>query len=410
MRSKQTLKVLLVEDSQFDCRMMEAMLSEQASSISLIKSSHTLAGAFDFLQKHDFDVVVLDLNLSDSHGEKTLSRLTAQFPSVAVVVNTGAYEDEVGLETLSSGAQDFLVKGKYDAYILNKSLRYAVERKRVESELLEAYRKLKEAQSSLIQAEKMKVVGGLASGVAHEVKNPLATLLYGLTYLSQRFSGKDQQVDGVLENMKQAIHRANDIIMDLLNFSSLTSLSKKDENLEGVVNKALDLVNHEFARNHINLVKDFERSLPSVRVDKNRIEQVLINLILNAVHATPDGGEIVLKTYSRVLANGLEDGPRLYGDIFKPGDKVVILTVEDDGCGIPEDVIDRIFDPFFTTRRGSGGVGLGLSVSKNIMDIHKGCICVENKEDGGARATLVFKAEPAQGGLIDEQAENINYR
>lgn len=411
MKFKQTLKVLLVEDNQFDCRMMESMLSEHVSSIALIKSSPTLTGALELLQKHEFDVVVLDLNLSDSHGEETLNRLTAQCPSVAVVVNTGAYEDEVGLETLSSGAQDFLVKGKYDAYILNKSLRYAVERKRVETELLEAYRKLKEAQASLIQAEKMKVVGGLASGVAHEVKNPLATLLYGLTYISQRFSGKDRQVDSVLENMKQAVHRANDIIMDLLNFSSLTSLSKQDENLEGAVNKALDLVNHELARHHIHLAKNFERSLPAVRVDKNRIEQVLINLILNAVHATPDGGEIVLNTYSRVLSSSLEGSPRLYGDAFKPGDRIVVLTVEDNGCGIPAEVIDRIFDPFFTTRRGSGGVGLGLSVSKNIMDIHKGCIWVENKEGGGARATLVFRAEPdQQEGAVDEQAENINYR
>ncbi|OGX34206.1 MAG: hypothetical protein A3C36_04990 [Omnitrophica WOR_2 bacterium RIFCSPHIGHO2_02_FULL_52_10] len=410
MKCKQTLKVLLVEDNQFDRRMMESMLSEHAHAIPLVKSSESLAGALDLLQKHEFDVVVLDLNLSDSHGEETLNRLTAQCSSVAVVVNTGAYEDEVGLETLSSGAQDFLVKGKYDAYIFNKSLRYAVERKRVESELLETYRKLKEAQANLIQAEKMKVIGGLASGVAHEVKNPLATLLYGLTYISQRISGKDQQVDGVLENMKQAIHRANDIIMDLLNFSSLTTLSKKDENLEEVVSKALDLVNHEVARQRINLVKNFERSLPAVRVDKNRIEQVLINLILNAVHATPEGGEIVLNAYSRVLSSSLEGSPRLYGDVFKPGDRIVVLTVEDNGCGIPAEMIDRIFDPFFTTRRGSGGVGLGLSVSKSIMDIHKGCICVENKEGGGARATLVFKAAPGQGGVIDEQAENINYR
>ena len=113
---------------------------------------------------------------------------------------------------------------------------------------------------------------------------------------------------------------------------------------------------------------------------------------------------------SRLLSEDLEDVPQLRRDIFKPGETIVILTIEDGGCGIPEDKIDQIFDPFFTTRRGDGGVGLGLSVSKNIMDIHEGNIFIENKQNGGARATLIFKTESVQGGVFNEQEENINYR
>ena len=140
------------------------------------------------------------------------------------MVNTGAYQEDIGLDTLSIGAQDFLVKGKYDSYVLIKSLHYAVERKRIELELKRAYQKIKEAQFQLIQAEKLKVVGGLASGVAHEVKNPLSTLLYGVTYLSKSLSEKDSKIESVLANMKEAINRANDIVTDLLNFSSLASM------------------------------------------------------------------------------------------------------------------------------------------------------------------------------------------
>ncbi|HQP10860.1 MAG TPA: ATP-binding protein, partial [Candidatus Omnitrophota bacterium] len=267
-----------------------------------------------------------------------------------------------------------------------------------------------DAQAQLVQSEKMKVVGGLASGVAHEVKNPLATLLYGVTYLSQKLSERDANVDSVMENMKQAIEKANDIVTDLLNFASLASVEKKKENLDEVIKGALSLVRHEFSRHHISVVKKIEKSLPPVMVDKNRIEQVLINLILNAVHAMPDGGDVTIRAYNRTLSEDLEDMPQLRRDEFKPGQEIVILTVEDGGCGIPEDKIDRIFDPFFTTRRGEGGVGLGLSVSKNIMDIHEGCIFVENKRDGGVRATLIFKVSTEKGGVPNGQEENLNRR
>lgn len=410
MKYKQALKVLVVEDNLIDRRILESMLLEVSDSTSLLKSSDSLAGALQLMSQYTFDVVILDLNLPDSHGEETLLKLNRQYPSVAVVINTGAYEDEVGLETLSFGAQDFLVKGKYNAYILNKALHYAVERKKVESEIVTAYRKLKEAQDQLVQSEKMKVVGGLASGVAHEVKNPLATLLYGVTYLSKSFSEIDSKVDSVIENMKQAIKKANDIVTDLLNFASLASLEKKKEHLEVVIERALSLVRYEFSRNHILVVKKIEKSLPEVMFDKNRIEQVLVNLILNAVHAMPEGGNIEVRAYSRILSEDLEDMPQLRRDEFKPGETVVVLTVEDGGCGIPEDKISQIFDPFFTTRRGDGGVGLGLSVSKNIMDIHDGCIFVENKKNGGVKATLIFKVEPLGVGVLNGQEENLNCR
>lgn len=410
MKYKKSLKVLVVEDNLIDRRILESMLLEPSDVTSLLKSSDTLAGAIQLMSQYSFDVVILDLNLPDSQGEETLLKLSRKHPSVAVVINTGAYEDEMGLETLSFGAQDFLVKGKYNAYILNKTLHYAVERKRLESELVNAYRKLKDAQDQLIQSEKMKVVGSLASGVAHEVKNPLATLLYGVTYLSQCFSEVDSNVDTIIQNMKQAINKANDIVTDLLNFASLTSLEKKKEDLNGVIDNALNLVCHEFSRNHIKVIKMSENALPEVTVDKNRIEQVVVNLFLNAVHAMPEGGDIIVKADSRVLSEDLEDMPQLRRDEFRPGETVVVLAIEDGGCGIPLDKIGQVFDPFFTTRRGDGGVGLGLSISKNIMDIHDGCIFVENKPNGGVRATLIFKVESKQeGGVYNGQEKNINH-
>lgn len=401
MTFKQTLKVLMVEDSLSDRRLLESMLLESPTQISLLKSSDSLAGAFKLIEQYQFDVALLDLNLTDSFGMETLLSLHKKYPHLAVVINTGSYEEDLGFDTLSSGAQDFLVKGKYTAYALNKALHYAVERKRIEMELIAANHKIRETKFQLFQAEKLKVIGGLASGVAHEVKNPLSALLYGVTYLSKSLSEKDSKIESVLANMKDAINRANDIVTDLLNFASLASITKKTDNLESILQKAISLVRHEFLRNRISVITKIEKYVPDVKIDQNRIEQVLINLILNAVHSMPDGGDLTLSISSRQLSKCLDDFPKLRRKIFKIGEEVVILTVEDSGTGIPENKIDQIFEPFFTTRRADGGVGLGLSVSKNIMDIHEGRIFIKNKQNGGVCATLIFKAEPVQGGVLN---------
>ena len=389
----QPLRVLVVEDSQIDRRILESMLSESSSTISFLRSASTLEGAMKLLAEHEFDVVILDLNLPDSEGEETVRRLNVKYPQVAIVINTGAYEDELGLHTLGYGAQDFLVKGKYTAYVLHKALHYALERKRLELELTTAYERLKDAQFQLLQMEKMKVVGALASGIAHDVKNPLATILYGITYLSEQMNPADENARTTLSNMKEAIDRANGIINDLLSFSGMPRVDKRVENLNTVVEKSLSLVHHAVEVKHIEVVKRFDQAIPVVKIDRTRIEQVFVNLILNAVEAMSAGGRLELKTYYETLSGRSLEDLQLEKGRFKPGQTVVVCDIEDNGQGIPKDCTARIFDPFFTTKQESGGVGLGLSVSKDIMESHDGGIFVENKPRGGVRARIVFKSE-----------------
>jgi signal transduction histidine kinase len=387
------LKVLIVEDNPVDRRILESMLSESSGVIALRKSADTLQGALKLLDDYEFDIVVLDLNLPDSEGEDTLVRLSSKCSQAAIVINTGAYEDEMGLHILSYGAQDFLVKGKYTAYVLNKSLHYALERKHLEIELTKAHEKLKEAQAQLIHTEKMRVVGTLASGIAHEVKNPLATILYGVTYLREQLNPDDEKLRSVLVNMKEAVERANGSVNDLLHFASTFELDRKSEDLNGVIEKSLSLIHHEIERKHIEVVKRLDQAIPAVIIDRNRIEQVLINLTLNAVHAVSEGGRLEFKTYCHALSGAPGDFLHLDKSKFKCGQTVVVCEVEDNGRGIPEGFLSKIFDPFFTTRRDRGGVGLGLSVSKTIMESHDGAIFVENGSSTGARARLVFPSE-----------------
>ncbi len=386
------LRVLIIEDTPVDRRMLESMLAESSGVTSFLRSASSMAEAVKLLEQHDFEVVVLDLDLPDTQGEDTLKKLREVSTTIAIVVNTGAYDDDLGLKILRWGTQDFLIKGKYNAYLLNKVLRYAIERKRLDDELKEAYAKLKDTQEQLIQSEKLKVVGGLASGVAHEVKNPLATILYGATYLCEQLKNKDENIDKVLKNIREAVDRANTIITDLLDFSSLSRLNTGMHDLNDIVEKSLSLVNHQLDKNHIKVKKELVVDLPKVNIDRNKVEQVLVNLILNSIYATTDKGTLILKTLIFVLSEDFKDFFRLSRKEFSPGCSIVVAEILDEGCGIPESQINKVFDPFFTSRRARGGVGLGLAVSKNIMEIHKGDILIENRPEGGVRARLIFKA------------------
>lgn len=388
----QPLKVLVVEDNAIDRRILETMLHESSHPVSLLKSTETLAGAFQLLEQHSFDVVILDLNLPDSEGKDTLRSLSSKYPQVTIVINTGAYEDELGLHTLSYGAQDFLVKGKYTAYVLHKALYYALERKRLERELTAAAQRLQEMQAQLLQMEKMKVVGALASGIAHEIKNPLAAISYGVTYLNEQSHPGDAKVRAVLANIKEAVQKANGIVTDLLNFAGTTSGNRGAENLNEVIEKSLSLIHHELDKKHIQVVKKIDQGIPPVLIDRNRIEQVFINLMLNAIQASPQGGTLELKTYCQGITEGFCARYNLDKARFGAGTTAIICDVEDNGTGILPEHLQKVFEPFFTTKHASGGIGLGLSVTKNIMDNHNGIVSIENITDhSGVRARLVFQ-------------------
>lgn len=367
------------------------MLQESSNPVALLKSTETLAGAFQLLEQHSFDVVILDLNLPDSEGKDTLSSLSSKYPQVTIVINTGAYEDELGLHTLSYGAQDFLIKGKYTAYVLHKALYYALERKRLERELTAAHQRLQETQSQLLQMEKMKVVGALASGIAHEIKNPLAAISYGVIYLREQLRSSDAKVQTVLANIKEAVHKADGIVTDLLNFAGTASLNKSQENLNEIIEKSLVLIHHELEKKHIRVVQKTDQGIQQVHIDRNRIEQVFINLLLNAIQASAPGGTLELKTYCQGITEGFCSRYNLDRTRFRPGTTVIICDVEDNGTGILPEHLQKIFEPFFTTKHASGGIGLGLSVTKSIMDNHNGIVAIENITDrSGVRARLVF--------------------
>jgi len=257
--------------------------------------------------------------------------------------------------------------------------------------LVEAHEELKAAQLTLIQHAKLETVGRLAAGVAHEVKNPLAVIQLGVDYLTHTVKG-DAGLDETIRDMEDAIKRADAVIKGLLNFSRSEQVSLAPGDLNVILEETLLLVKHELTKNHVTVEKDLETKLPPVNLDRNKIQQVFINLFMNAIQAmSSEGGTLGVRTQRQRLT---ETPPHQGGGAssgFREGDEVVVVAIEDTGTGIPEDKLDKLFDPFFTTKAMGTGTGLGLSVSRKIIELHGAAIRISNRKNKGAAAQIIFK-------------------
>jgi PAS domain S-box-containing protein len=267
------------------------------------------------------------------------------------------------------------------------------ELENVFTDLQKSHEELKSAQFQLIQAEKMQSVGRLAAGVAHEVKNPLAILAMGIDYMSKNLVSPDENLAQILADMNDALKRADSIILGLLDFSLPGALKLGLEDVSAILDQSVGLVRHEMANSHIALKRALATDLPAIRVDKNKLKQAFVNILTNALHAMPEGGTISARTYSRKLELGEIDhdaGSRM-ADRFRPGETVIVAEIEDTGPGIPADKLAKVFDPFFTTKPTGKGTGLGLTVTKKIIELHGGSIEIGNCQSGGACVRIMLK-------------------
>jgi len=259
------------------------------------------------------------------------------------------------------------------------------------SNLKKASEELRSIQLQLIEAEKMKSIGRLAAGVAHEVKNPLAIITMGVDYIEGQ-EGGDATTKEILKEMRAAVRRADNVIRGLLDFSAPRQLEVCDESLTEILERAMVLVRGEMSGKRYRMVTDFQGNLPMLKLDRMKVEQVFVNLMTNAIHAMPQGGTLTVRVYTKQITGVGENLAGTAPEAFKAGDRVTVAEIDDTGTGIPEAKLGKIFDPFYTTKPTGKGTGLGLTVTRSIIDLHGGTIEITNRPEGGARATVMFKA------------------
>ncbi|MDP2831217.1 MAG: ATP-binding protein, partial [Candidatus Omnitrophota bacterium] len=265
-----------------------------------------------------------------------------------------------------------------------------VERKKAK-ELEGAYKQLKELQDTLIQAEKLNAIGQLASGVAHEVKNPLGIIMQSVEYLEGKLLPSEKNAPEALRIIKDNIKRADNIIRVLLDFSRVSKLEKKPEDINSILENSLVLIQHRTVLENIKITRELGKGLPDILVDKSKLEQVFINIFLNALEVMPEGGSLLLRTYQAKLSKLKKGVGAREEDYFRLGENVLMVEIEDTGAGISPENLKKIFDPFFTTKDSGKGTGLGLSVTRNILIMHKGLIEIESQPGRGTKVIITLK-------------------
>jgi signal transduction histidine kinase len=234
--------------------------------------------------------------------------------------------------------------------------------------------------------------------VAHEVKNPLATLLIGIDHLADHYPAADEALMVLLQDMNRAVQRADAVIKGLLDFAAGETLRLSLEDLNAILTQTLQLLKHELDRSHVTVIKELDPALPRLALDRGKIEQALLNLCMNAIQAMPTGGTLTIRTSGSELTDEVSARGRRRTDPFQLGESVAVVELLDTGAGIPEAALPKVFDPFFTTKATGQGTGLGLTVTRKIIELHGGTIDVQNRPGGGVQVTIIV---PVKGGLTD---------
>ncbi len=236
-----------------------------------------------------------------------------------------------------------------------------------------------ESEAKLLQFSKQAGIGKLAGGVAHEINNPL-TGIFTFTHMLLRNKKLPDDVRADLETIAQECERIRKIVKGLLDFSRQTELDREPTDVNRLVRFTISLVENQALIKNVGLNFDKGEGLPMVTLDRNQMQSVLLNLIINALDATDSGGRIHVSTGIGVSAT-------------KPGQRGIEIVCSDTGCGIAPENLDKIFDPFFTTKEVGQGTGLGLSVSYGIVERHGGSIRVQSKTGRGSTFTVWLPIE-----------------
>ena len=246
----------------------------------------------------------------------------------------------------------------------------------------------KRTEAELLRSEKLASVGQLAAGVAHEVNNPLAGILIYIKLLLKKYKQNKLQTEDTkkqLEKIGKETERCSRIIKNLLDFSRQTEVTLRPVDINKVIEATFEIIGHQISLDNIRTEEKLSPSLPLIQVDFDQIQQALMNIMLNAAQAMPDGGNLTITTSvakSVKIGNSIRDAIR--------------IDISDTGVGIPKENLDKLFTPFFTTKEKGKGVGLGLSVVHGIIERHHGKITIESNPVDGTTFSIYL-------GIIDEE-------
>jgi len=330
--------------------------------------------ALSILENKPIDIVVLDVKMPGMNGIEVLNHIKEKYPKTEVIFLTGHAATQDGVEGIKTGAFDYLSKPIEFEHLFGKINQAYEKIEREEEKSREAeFRKRMEEQ--MVTTEKLASLGTLAAGVAHEINNPLAIINESAGWLKlilnkEEMAGipRKQDLEKALDKIEKGIDRARRITHQLLGFAKKDDPIFAEVNLRELVDEAVHLVNREAANKDVEIMREMDPDKSIVWSDPYLLRQVFINLLTNGIYATGAGGTITIR--------------------LEAVDGEINLTVRDSGKGIPKENLKKIFEPFFTTKPPGEGTGLGLFVTRGIIEKLGGTIAVESRLGQGTSFTI----------------------
>lgn len=372
------IRILLIHDNPGDARLLRLLLQTADPNGFEIAHVCQLTDALEHLSEEAVDVVLLDVSQPDARGIEVFETAFAHAPTVPFVLIGNESNEETELAAARKGAQDYLIKGMVNYENLARSLRYAVERNRIE----------------LMQRELEREKSEFISCVSHELRTPLHSIKGFLKLLlMDKVNDRETEREFLSIVYDQSAHLGN-LIEDLFDASQIESgsikIHKEPRPVGDVLAAAATSMNGLAQDKGVSILINIPESLPVIDIDDHRIKQVMTNLLGNAIKFSGSGTEISIAA--------------------KPEGGEVLVQVSDQGIGVPGNAIPNLFDRFYrvdnSSLREAGGNGLGLFISKYIVEGHGGRIWVESEIDNGSVFSFTLPITPVSG-KREEETEGL---
>ncbi|WP_146391636.1 sensor histidine kinase [Allorhodopirellula solitaria] len=412
------MRVLVAEDSKVMRRLLVGYLRQWDYDVVECVDGEE---AWQRFQSETFSIVLSDWMMPHVDGLELTRRIRAsQRPGYCyVILLTAKTEKEDLITAMEAGADDFLVK-PYDREELRVRIREGERIIRLERELVEQNRQLRETQAALVESEKLASLGQLAAGMAHEINNPIAFVTNNLAVLRRDlgeivalvdkyeetrqyireappglmdelaqiesdcdFSWLRDHLPELLRSSNDGLSRVRDIVNNLRDFARLDQATQDDVDLGRAITTTVEVLRHEIDEKQIHIDTDLQ-PVPTFLGRGDKINHVLYNVLLNAIQASPEGASLKIR--------------------LSPLPEAARIEVEDSGSGMDSETLGRVFEPFFTTKPVGTGTGLGMSVSYGIVRDHGGTMSLESQLNCGTTVTIDLPLASARSSKSESPA------
>lgn len=405
------LRMLLIEDDAGDIDLIQIYLAKAKQFFHRLETATSLEEGLERLHQGGIDIVLSDLTLPDAQGLETFRQIHTRFPNIPVIILSGLDDEDIAVNAVSSGAQDYLIKGKFNQYLLVRAIRYALERHQLSQTLKQQAQLLQEQVIELEQTKRAaeaanKAKSEFLANMTHELRTPLNAIL-GFTQLLSR----DQNLNSQQQEQLQIVSKSGEHLLELIN--DVLTMSKIEAgmieihpscfNLYSLISFLQDMFQLRATSKGLQLNFRISPDSPHyIETDESRLRQILINLLSNAIKFTESGRvtlEVKLGNRENFSVSNLNNNQL-----------PIIFEVEDTGCGIGTEELEKLFKPFVQGEAGRqlvAGTGLGLTISQYFSQLMGGNIKIASQVGKGTVVSCEIPVTTVTPENADEFLEKV---